>query len=230
VITVSILWARKSVNLWMGGLVGYIVLVLSVVVLGAGFSFTQVMEGLLRNNSSLTAFLLRGQTIEGFLSMSGRTELWRGVYALVSDRPIFGYGYVASRSVLLKVLPWAGHAHNALAETLLDLGIVGTALIWFALGRTLLSSLFQISWAAASGEWQRASILGILLFLLCDSFVSRSFGGVPAYEVLLFFASVFAHESLQRATRSVVLQRQFSNGTLPVAGWQLARGDMAHES
>jgi exopolysaccharide production protein ExoQ len=190
---------RKYVNLWVAGFMGYILLVLAIISLGAGLSPARTVEGLLDEQHPFIAFVLRDQNAEDFLSVTGRAELWHSVYTMFLDRPMFGYGYSASRNLLIQVLPWAGDAHNALAETLLGLGIVGTALVWFALGRTLLSILLQTSWTASPVTWHQASILGILLFSLFNSFVGASFGGVPGYEVLLFFAAVFAREGLKAA-------------------------------
>jgi O-antigen ligase len=195
----SVLLVRKYVNPWIAGFVGSITFALYTTSLGLGLYSARTAGDLLDDQHPLIAFVLRQQSAEDFLSVSGRAELWHSVYAMFLDRPIFGYGYNASRNLLLKVLPWAGDAHNAFAETLLGLGIAGTALVWFALGRTLLSSLLQTSRMASPTAWPQASILGILLFSLLNSFVGASFGGVPGYEVLLFFATVFAHEGLRTA-------------------------------
>jgi exopolysaccharide production protein ExoQ len=192
----SALSVKKYVNPWIAGFVGYIMFALPTISLGLGLYSARIVRDLLDEQHPLIAFVLRQQSAEDFGSVSGRAELWHSVYAMFLDRPIFGYGYSASRNLLLKVLPWAGDAHNAFAETLLGLGIAGTALVWFVLGRTLLSSLLQTSRTAGPRTWHQASILGILLFSLLNSFVGASFGGVPGCEVLLFFAAVSAHEGL----------------------------------
>jgi exopolysaccharide production protein ExoQ len=195
----SALLVRKYVDLWIAGFMGYILLALATLSLGVGLSPARAVGGLLDEQHPFIAFVLRNQSAEDFLSVTGRAELWHSVYTMFLDRPMFGYGYSASRNLLIQVLPWAGDAHNALAETLLGLGIVGTALVWFTLGRTLLSILLHTSRMAGPATWHQASILGILLFSLLHSFVGASFGGVPGFEVLLFFATVFAHEGLRAA-------------------------------
>ncbi|MGH8065945.1 MAG: O-antigen ligase family protein [Candidatus Entotheonellia bacterium] len=200
VIAAAALSVRKYVNPWVAGFVGYILLASSTIALGLGLYSAGAVGGMLNEQHPLIAFVLREQSAEDFVSVSGRAELWHSVYAMFLDRPIFGFGYSASRNLLLKVLPWAGHAHGGLAETLLGLGIVGTALIWFALGRTLLSSLLHTSRTVDPMAWYQASILGILLFSLLNSFVNPSFGGAPGSEVLLFFAAVFAHDGLRGAS------------------------------
>jgi len=152
----------------------------------------------LGGTTPLMTFFSRGQPVDELLSLNGRTELWQHVYALFLERPLLGYGYLASRSVLLKVLPWAGEAHNALAESLLDVGILGTVLVWFAFISTLLSSLLHTSRTSGMGEWQRLSILGALVFLLVHSQVTATFAGPPGSQVLLLFATVLAHDRLKR--------------------------------
>jgi O-antigen ligase len=196
----SALAVRRYVNLWISGFVVYIAFALSTISVGLGLYSARTLGDLLDEQRPLVAFMLRQQSIEDFASVSGRAELWHSVYAMFLDRPILGYGYSASRNLLLRVLPWAGDAHNAFVETLLGLGIVGTALIWFALGRTLLSALLQTSRTAGPIAWHQSSIVGILLFSLLNSFVGASFGGVPGYEVLLFFAVVLAHDALRGAS------------------------------
>lgn len=199
VVATAALSVRKYVNPWIAGFVGYMIFALCTISLPLGLYSARAVGGLLNEQHPLVAFVLRNQGAEEVLTVSGRTDLWHSVYDMFLNRPILGYGYSASRNLLLKVLPWAGNAHNALAETLLGLGVVGTALVWFALGRTLLSSLLRTPRIAGPGAWHQASILGILLFSLLNSLVTPSFGGIPGYEVLLFFAAVFAHDGLRDA-------------------------------
>ncbi|MBI4641064.1 MAG: O-antigen ligase family protein [Candidatus Tectomicrobia bacterium] len=204
VAAVSMLWVIRYVSPWIAGFTGYAVITLSAISLSAGFySPSEAVEDLIGSGNPLIAFLLRGQTSDSLLSLSGRTELWQNAYGLFLERPILGYGYIASRSVLLGVIPWAGHAHNAFIETLLDLGVIGTALLWFALGKTLLSSLGQASRTADRAVWHQASILGVLLFLLFNSSIDATFAGAPGYQLLLLFASIFAYEGLKLTARSL---------------------------
>jgi hypothetical protein len=109
---------------------------------------------------------------------------------LFQSRPILGYGYVGSRGVLLNVLPWAGEAHNAVAETLLDLGIVGVVLVWVP----LLSSLFL----SLTGEtpsvpdWAEGFLFATLVFLIFDGFSEAGFVGVVSAMPIVFFSTVLA--------------------------------------
>lgn len=196
------LGVRRYVNPWLVGLVSYSALALTAIALGLGLSLSALTQQFLDDATPLGAFLLRGQATDEFFSFTGRTELWQQVQALFLERPLLGYGYVASRSLLLKVLPWAGEAHNGLAESLLDVGVLGTVLLWYALLSTLLCSFVQTLRASGRGGWQHASAFGALCFLLLHSLVDAAFAGAPGYQVLLLFASALAYERLKRVVWS----------------------------
>jgi O-antigen ligase len=148
-------------------------------------------------------FVLRGQSSEQFLTVTGRADLWRGVFTLFLDQPFLGYGYAASRAALLKIMPWAGHAHNSLAESLLDVGLIGSVFLWCAVGKTLVSSLRRICSERAPVTGRQAAILGILLYFLVLSLSSPVFSGVPGYDVLLFFMIVFVQQRVVVPVRSM---------------------------
>jgi O-antigen ligase len=214
-VTLVVLCCRRYVNPWIVGCLSYGLLALSAMSLGLGFALPASVQKILSDEIPLMAFLLRGQVMEEFLSLSGRTELWQHVHALFLKHPLLGYGYLASRSMLLKVLPWAGEAHNALAESLLDVGVIGTALVWFALMRAFLSSLLGTLRISGVGGWQQACIFGALLFLVLHSLVDATFAGTPGYQVLLLFATVLAHNRLTQELWSGV-------GALETGAWRLS--------
>lgn len=196
-VTLTALGCRKYVNAWVVAGIAYGTLTLLAIMLGLGVSATSWLHYLLGDDIPFMAFFLRGQAMDEFLSLSGRTELWQSVHDLFLSRPLLGYGYLASRTMLLKVLPWAGEAHNALAESLLDVGVLGTVLLWWALISAFLSSLLATLRTTGVGGWQHASIFGALLFLLLHSMVDAAFAGAPGYQVLLLFAAAVAHNRLQ---------------------------------
>lgn len=211
IVTLVVLGLRRYVNPWVAGLVSYGVLVLAAMSLGLGF-LTSSTQQVLGEGTPLMTFFSRGQPVDELLSLNGRTELWQQVYALFLERPLIGYGYIASRSMLLKVLPWAGEAHNALAETLLDVGVIGTVLVWFAFISALLSSLLHTLRMSGIGGWQHASIFGALLFLLVHSLVTATFAGAPGSQVILLFTTVLAHDRLKRVVWPLA-------GTLDTGAW-----------
>ncbi len=169
-------------------------LLAAVLVVGSGFYLSDEVRQILTDvRSAPIALLTRGEP-EDTLTLSGRTELWRLVLDRVLERPVLGHGYVASRSTFLELLPWAGTAHNALGETLLNLGIVGTFLIWFPLGTTFLSSLVQTYRTTPALGWHHACIFGLSVFLLVNAIANESFGGQAGFDVLLLFVSVLAQD------------------------------------
>jgi O-antigen ligase len=201
-VALVVLGLRRYVNPWLVGLVSYSALALTAIAWGLGLSVTALTQQFLDDTNVLGAFLLRGQATDEFVGLNGRTELWQQVQALFLERPLLGHGYVASRSLLLKVLPWAGEAHNALAESLLDVGVLGTVLVWYAFLSALLSSLVQTLRASGGSGWQYASAFGVLCFLLVHSLVDAAFAGAPGYQVLLLFAAALASERLKHAVWS----------------------------
>ena len=62
-------------------------------------------------------------------TLNSRTELWTSVFRYIAARPIIGYGYYASRYLLMKDFIWGGHAHNSLLEVLLTTGLIGLTIV-----------------------------------------------------------------------------------------------------
>jgi O-antigen ligase len=144
----------------------------------------------------VVAYLLRGQTGEQFLSLTGRTDLWGYIATLVGERPLIGYGYVASRSILLERFPWAGSAHSALLEVLLNLGLIGAALLFGVAVRTLGSAYLRRRGAPGRAKWAEAAVLAVLVYLAVDAVAGESFAGAPGCEVFAFFVAAMAYEQL----------------------------------
>jgi O-antigen ligase/polysaccharide polymerase Wzy-like membrane protein len=211
-VTLAVLGCRRYVNPWVVGCLGYGLLALSAMSLGLGFAWPASVQKILSDAVPGMAFLLRGQAMGEFLSLNGPTELWPHVHALFLAHPFSGYGYLASRG-MLQGRPWAGEAHNALAASLLDVGVIGTALVWFALMRAFFSSLLGMLRISGTGGWQHASVFGALLFLVLQSLVDPTFAGTPGYHVLLLFATVLAHNRLTQ-------ERWSGIGTLEAGAWQ----------
>jgi hypothetical protein len=151
--------------------------------------------------------------MEEFLRLSGHTGFWQEVYALFLKLPLLGYGYLASHSMLPQELPWSGEVHNALTASLLDVGVLGAALVWGTLMCAFLSSFLGTLRTSGTGGWQHASVFGVLLFLLLQSLVGATFAGTPGYHVLLLFAAVLAHNRLRQELWS-------GAGTMEAGAWQ----------
>jgi exopolysaccharide production protein ExoQ len=78
-------------------------------------------------------------------TLSGRTLLWAIVEAEISDRPILGWGFFAfwgpanplAGEIFAQLRFSVPHAHNALLEMLLEVGVVGTTVILAILLRNM---------------------------------------------------------------------------------------------
>jgi len=139
------------------------------------------------------AFFLRGQDAHLLTSFTGRDELWVSLLRQAFDHFWLGYGYQASRVATLEVADWAGYAHNALLQSLLDVGIVGTLLLVAAMATTLLPSLGP----AVSRERISTPVIPLMLFLLVNSITNESFAGAVGSETLAFFITVLAAAQLR---------------------------------
>jgi O-antigen ligase len=138
-------------------------------------------------DQSIVRRVLRGQTADQFLGLSGRTELWADMIEPFYQQPLIGYGYQASRSVLINAVFWAGHAHNAYLQTLLDVGVLGAVFLF--------SSLMLVLVSAFPGRrrhvvrWEEYAIFGPFVFLLLNSITDESFA-VVGYQLAVAFTCV----------------------------------------
>ena len=64
-------------------------------------------------------YVRRGESLEEFISMTGRTNTYQRVIAAFEQEPFFGYGQWADRTVLNE------HSHNSFLQALLNAGIFG---------------------------------------------------------------------------------------------------------
>lgn len=146
----------------------------------------------------ITYFLLRGQTTEEFVNMTGRTSLWDVAVDFLLQRPLLGHGYLAARDVLLQEVNWGGHAHNALIDSLFSVGLVGAALLWASFLVVLGASFLRTVRVQPAGAGWYAMVFSGMAFLLFNGVTGDSFAGIPSYEPMLLFLFVFAHDGLTR--------------------------------
>jgi O-antigen ligase len=147
-----------------------------------GADVRAALEAASRDNSALTQLLFRGQDADTVLELNGRMELWQDLAPAISAHALTGYGYQASRAVILDAAAWAAYAHNALLQALLDLGLVGT-LALLALIAIGLSGAAKATLAPRT----RATLAALVVFLAVNSIATESFAGAPGIETLVLF-------------------------------------------
>jgi hypothetical protein len=149
-------------------------------------------------DSAFSTLLLRGQRSDDVLALSGRLELWEEVRPLVAHRILLGYGYQGSRGPLLDIASWAGYAHNAFLQTLLDLGVAGCIALIAVLAAALIAPF-----TTRDGDryWLRAAAAGLMVFLLLNALSSESFSAAPGIELLLVFLCALAGAPSASVTR-----------------------------
>jgi O-antigen ligase len=162
----------------------------------SGVTFNSLLNRASRSDSPVAQLVLRGQTPGEFETLTGRTELWTDLVPLLVERPVSGFGYQASRELLLQIRPWAGHAHNALLQTLIDLGLIGTLLLWIPVGRALFVRPHARAPAASFPAWQGATVFTWMVFSLLNAVGDPGFAGPAGYEVTIVLAAIVVAERL----------------------------------
>ena len=128
----------------------------------------------------------RSGTISELSTLAGRIPLWQEIMGLIAERPMFGYGFNESRSVLPATYISAGgwiapHAHNFILQSLLNSGTVGTIFLCSAILLAFLNAL----------RFRQNSIVAILVFVCINGLLSSSpLGLTPDFNTLLLFVSL----------------------------------------
>jgi exopolysaccharide production protein ExoQ len=120
-----------------------------------------------------TTYWLEPETVWEMLgrdaTLTGRTELWAIVVGLIGERPLLGWGYSALwlpqepiASAVSEYLGWTvPHAHNALLEVTLELGLVGLAVLLVFISISLWRSVRCIM----SGQSSELGFLSLVFYL-----------------------------------------------------------------
>jgi len=145
---------------------------------------------------AITADLLSGVGRDA--SLTGRPQLWRAAFLEVEARPFLGAGYGAfwyegrGREIVGTWNP--RQSHHAYLDLLLDLGIVGAAVVFWVLGRAISAGVTR--WRQSRAEAKRSlsamlaicvGLLGVLAF--AESFMPKT--DKYQFFVLLWMAVVF---------------------------------------
>lgn len=135
-----------------------------------------------RRESTVTRTLLRTQTVDEMLELNGRVSLWDDLTPIVVAHAAVGAGYQGSRALVLDVRDWAAYAHNALIQTVLDLGVVGLVCV---LGLLVLG--FRTGTVATNPMWARVTAPALVVFTLLCALSNENFAAAPDVELLLVF-------------------------------------------
>ena len=146
----------------------------------------------IRQFGDLLVGISRGGTAEEILTLTGRTRIWAFSWDKIMDNPLLGHGYGAGQAVLVAGYAnrWGDvttSAHNALIQTLLDLGFLGGA----ALSTIFAHSFYRLF---TRPHLFRDSIF-ILVFVFCilESGISKAANALSLIWILSLFADEMRH-------------------------------------
>ena len=201
VAALAALLLRRYGRRWMLPALGASI-VTAMILLSSGPTIHSLMVTGATSSNPIAEFIFRGQPAEELTGLSGREMLWSGALVLFRERPILGHGYQDSREELLQVTRYGGHAHNALLGSLLDVGIVGTMLLWLAIAVCFCRSVLEGNRYSREEAWSRGVILGAVTFSLVNSLTDISFAGPASYETLVVLSCILVQEELRATGRA----------------------------
>ncbi len=136
-----------------------------------------VLSGFVIDN--VIAYILRGQSKELFLCLSGRTDFWDLVLEKIYESPIIGHGFYASQR-----MSWGtSTVDNTYLEVLLGVGIVGLTFFCMAVISVFLNLWKANQWNSQKNidpNWRLVWIQQTVIFLFL---FFRSLTG-PSFQIL----------------------------------------------
>jgi exopolysaccharide production protein ExoQ len=118
------------------------------------------------------------------LTLTGRTEIWTAVMDSIAKRPLLGYGYQAfwlglegeSYRIILAVSWILAQAQNGFLDVVLEMGVVGLAVVLLVFGFAFRDALFCLLRSRDDGqlravEWYLAIVVLTLIYNLDESFL-----------------------------------------------------------
>lgn len=194
---------RSRAPRWLVAAAAATVLVVAAVYVNAGASFIDWIGA--NSHNPVIGFLLRDQTAGDIAEFSGRDELWKAAGRLFAAQPILGYGYGGARLLLLDAAPWAGDAHNALMQSVLDVGTLGSLPLLAAIGAGLFAAVRGPRYAATSRpSYVQATTLAYLIFAVVNSTTDVCFAE-PGLLFLIVATCVPAAERLRAVPEGVLI-------------------------
>lgn len=123
-------------------------------------------------STQIAAFFARGEDAQKLTTLNSRTVVWSEAWTFVREKPVYGWGLGATRGLFQESLGLAG-GHNAVVNALVDTGFVGCAL-WLGIVGAIVVGTIRIRPWAVGARWDRALILGVLVFLFVDGIFNEA--------------------------------------------------------
>ncbi len=124
-------------------------------------------------------------------TLSGRTAIWRAAGELVQQHLLRGWGlnYSVSPEVALRltVLFGVNHVHNALLDVVINLGMLGAALLALAVASALASGARSRRAASAARSMLALVVAGWLLSGLTEDMAVRADGPIAQFGLCALF-------------------------------------------
>ncbi len=139
------------------------------------------------------------------VTLTGRVPLWLDLMPLVSARPLLGYGYEAAFAGFYSpvhdiwvTIGWQPtHAHNAIMQVWMELGLVGVAIFVIGFFRAMARALNMLTVVpGAIGLWPLVYISAALLTGITESGIVHSLVGWMLFVVAALAASYHTSESV----------------------------------
>lgn len=171
---------------------------------GSAFGYVAIAIALvciLALSTPLGSYFARYQESGQAGSFTGRTLLWNAVIPAIRQKPILGYGYLASTFVGIQVnaVQWdAPQLHNGFLEVLYNNGLIGFIPI-LMINVVIVRNLIRVLWRAPSaGSIYRvgAGCLAVYSHLFINGFFNASFGGKVRPPFILLIGLVLVSNKL----------------------------------
>lgn len=143
------------------------------------------------------------------VSLTGRVPLWEDLLVVLADRPILGYGYDAAFGGYFSPVhdvwiqnPWdPSHAHNAVLQIWLDIGVIGVLLFLVLYFRSVNRAVrVASSMNGAVGLWPLVFLTMTLLISITESGMTAN----PLGWMMLVVAALTVSGHLNALQRGVV--------------------------
>lgn len=192
-----------TVILWMGRhfVAGTVVCVIATVGLLYGFA------------DVFSSYLLRGQNVEQFLGMTGRTYYWREVWAIIAESPFIGHGFYSQRLILN-----VSSVDNTYLQILVGLGFVGLIVVIVPLTKVAYQ-LFKIRPRRNTDAQEKLvwlELVSIYIIIMTRSLTGPTFQdyNINLVLIMLVFVAVNGVVRAKQVTKTRLRSRVKTNALL----------------